>query len=119
MRLNKLLLVSRLNELLLLLPLLSILVVKVLMRRLPLLRGVGEGAGMNGLAVPLEPLRVDKGLGAEGAGVGPLARVDQAVTLEAGRVLVRLPTVRALVRSGKVKNNLLSTVAQKVCRIKV
>ena len=102
MRLNKLLLVSRLNELLLLL-LLSILVVVFLRRRLPLLRGVGEGAGMDGLAVPLEPLRVDKGLGAEGAGVGPLARVDEAVALEAGRVLVRLPTVRALVRSGKVK----------------
>ncbi len=58
---------------------------------------------MDGLAVPLEPLRVDKGLGAEGAGVRPLARVDEAVPLEAGRVLVRLSTVRALVRPGKVK----------------
>jgi hypothetical protein len=99
---NKLLLVSRLNELLLLL-LLSILVVVFLRRCLPLIRGVWESGGMDGLTVPLEPLRVDKGLGAEGAGVGPLARVDEAVALEAGRVLVRLPTVRALVRSGKVK----------------
>ncbi len=52
---------------------------------------------MDGLPVPLEALRVDECLGAEGAGVRSLAGVNEAVALEAGRVLVGLPTVPTLV----------------------
>jgi len=68
---------------------------------------------VNGLAVPLEPLGVDEGLGAEGAGVGPLARVDQAVAFEAGRVFVRLAAVPALVRSEREVRKLSKQLRKK------
>ncbi len=56
------------------------------------------GRGVRDLAMPAQRLRVDEGLGAERAGVGSLAGVAQAVPLEAGRVLVRLAAVVAVVR---------------------
>jgi len=50
---------------------------------------------------PVSPqtLGVNESVGAETARVGPLSRVNHSVSLEAGRVFVRLPAVAALVGS--------------------
>jgi len=51
------------------------------------------------LPVSPQTLGVNEGVGAETAGVRPLARVDHPVPLEAGRVFVGLPAIATLVRS--------------------
>ena len=63
-------------------------------------RRVGkQGGRVVNLTVPLQPLRVDERLGADWTYVRSLSGMDESVTFKAGRVLVRLPTVPALVRS--------------------
>jgi hypothetical protein len=53
---------------------------------------------MNDLPVTPQSLRVDESLRTVCAGVRPLAGVPQPVSLEAGRVFVRLAAVGAMVR---------------------